>query len=535
MSSPAYPSTSNEAAEGPADLPETAGPARTFRGRSLEEILPRIREELGDDAVVLRRREGLAGGVGGFFQQRYVEVEAAPAITTGIDAVDDEPALPPLLDGASFLRHLDVAQGHPTALARRAGAGAKAGPTDEAAAGAAPVVAYGPGAAYGPTARRITQTPVAGSDRPAPATSAAPERITPMAFEASDPLTPTPTAASDPLAPPAPAVYAADVTGTVDDKPAPAPADGPRDFIPVELAIDVEPVRVTRTADRRRTGPTEPAAADPGPATVIAGAGSAVSGGVPIRPAVGRDVRGTVDADVTEYGLVARGLAPGLARDVVTDALLHGVPLDPARRADRAVRSTLARRVRGLDRRAAVSRIAIAGVPDSDRATVLALLAAAYADAGRSVLVIGSGDAAGLRRMLAAGPSVDLLGTDDAEAVASALRDGAHDVTLVDAPITDPADAEAIAVLADRLEAAGVEEVHVAIPAATLEPAVSDLLDALDPLEPDALALTRVDGAQRPGGPIGQAIVRDLPLSYLATGDAITLAEPTRVARMVLP
>ena len=41
---------------------------RTYRGSSLEEILPRIRAELGPDAVITRRREGLTGGVGGFFQ-----------------------------------------------------------------------------------------------------------------------------------------------------------------------------------------------------------------------------------------------------------------------------------------------------------------------------------------------------------------------------------------------------------------------------------------------------------------------------------
>lgn len=53
--------------------------ARTFRGRSLEAVLPRVREALGPDAIVLRRREGLAGGVGGFFQRPYVEVDARPA------------------------------------------------------------------------------------------------------------------------------------------------------------------------------------------------------------------------------------------------------------------------------------------------------------------------------------------------------------------------------------------------------------------------------------------------------------------------
>src|SRR4051812_18639255 len=49
---------------------------KTFRGRSLEELLPQIRAELGPDAIVLRRREGTAGGVGGFFSRPYVEVDA---------------------------------------------------------------------------------------------------------------------------------------------------------------------------------------------------------------------------------------------------------------------------------------------------------------------------------------------------------------------------------------------------------------------------------------------------------------------------
>src|SRR5262245_46263177 len=58
---------------------ETVTDVKTFRGRSLEEVLPQIRAELGADAIVVRRREGLAGGIGGFFQRSYVEVEARPA------------------------------------------------------------------------------------------------------------------------------------------------------------------------------------------------------------------------------------------------------------------------------------------------------------------------------------------------------------------------------------------------------------------------------------------------------------------------
>src|SRR4051812_32225650 len=52
---------------------------KTFRGLSLAEVEKKVRAELGDDAVVVRQREGLTGGVGGFFQRRLYEVEALPA------------------------------------------------------------------------------------------------------------------------------------------------------------------------------------------------------------------------------------------------------------------------------------------------------------------------------------------------------------------------------------------------------------------------------------------------------------------------
>ncbi len=59
----------------------------TYRGSDLDELLPKIREELGPDAIVIRQREGLDGGVAGFFQKRCVEVVARRA-TPGLDAYD---------------------------------------------------------------------------------------------------------------------------------------------------------------------------------------------------------------------------------------------------------------------------------------------------------------------------------------------------------------------------------------------------------------------------------------------------------------
>lgn len=77
----------------------------TFRGGSLEELLPRIREQLGPDAVIVRQREGLVGGVGGFFQKKCVEVEAR-AGGPGIDVYDEE-----AWDGADSARVLSPEEG----------------------------------------------------------------------------------------------------------------------------------------------------------------------------------------------------------------------------------------------------------------------------------------------------------------------------------------------------------------------------------------------------------------------------------------
>jgi flagellar biosynthesis GTPase FlhF len=49
---------------------------RTYQGTSLDELLPKIRAELGASAVITRRREGVTGGFAGFFGKRCVEVEA---------------------------------------------------------------------------------------------------------------------------------------------------------------------------------------------------------------------------------------------------------------------------------------------------------------------------------------------------------------------------------------------------------------------------------------------------------------------------
>jgi hypothetical protein len=65
-----------------------------YRGSTVDELIPRIQRELGSDAIILRRREGLAGGILGFFQRSFVEIEAIPG-GPRIDVYDEgegEPA-----------------------------------------------------------------------------------------------------------------------------------------------------------------------------------------------------------------------------------------------------------------------------------------------------------------------------------------------------------------------------------------------------------------------------------------------------------
>ena len=71
-----------------------AGLTRTYRGRSVEELIPQIQRDLGAEAIVVRRREGLTGGVLGFFQHAYVEIEAMPG-TPAVDVYDEDDSVAP--------------------------------------------------------------------------------------------------------------------------------------------------------------------------------------------------------------------------------------------------------------------------------------------------------------------------------------------------------------------------------------------------------------------------------------------------------
>jgi flagellar biosynthesis GTPase FlhF len=84
----------------PTESVREAGATRIYRGRTVEELIPKIQAELGADAIVVRREKGLTGGIAGFFQRPFVEIEAK-AGTPRVDLYDEDdaaPALPPAFE-----------------------------------------------------------------------------------------------------------------------------------------------------------------------------------------------------------------------------------------------------------------------------------------------------------------------------------------------------------------------------------------------------------------------------------------------------
>ena len=77
---------------------------KTYAGRSLAEIVPQIRDELGSGAVILKQRPIRTGGVGGFFAKTGIEVLAAegdPAEAGAVAAPASAPAAPAAPPSAS--------------------------------------------------------------------------------------------------------------------------------------------------------------------------------------------------------------------------------------------------------------------------------------------------------------------------------------------------------------------------------------------------------------------------------------------------
>jgi flagellar biosynthesis protein FlhF len=411
---------------------------KTFRGRTLEELLPKIRAELGADAIVLRRREGLAGGVGGFFQKSYVEVEARAALPDEqqLEARNDRATVEGLSSPA-IQALVDQAAPFADALARvQSTAGDRA---HEVLVAAATAAAPADAGLYGPQPNRV-------------------------AIEEAVPVAEGYVSAYEP---------------DEDDEEPAAPAT--------------------------RQGPGAP------------------------RPAT---------ADNAEQRLVAAGLSAGLAADIVSEAVAHGLPFAQPRNLKKLIRTTLARRLPVMaDLGGKARTLAFVGAGGAGKTSAAERLAAAYARADADVVVVslrsmdgGSGLASRLEPQ-----GVSVIAADTADQAARRLKGREVGLTIVDTPAAGLADHAAVARIAEDLRTLGVDEVHLALPATLSAAAADELAEALAPLGITHVALTHADQTARPGAAVELAVSGRKALSYVSTREEIAPLDPDVVAKQLLP
>ena len=459
---------------------------RTYRGRSLEELLPRVRAELGPDAVIVRQREGLTGGVGGFFQKRMVEIEAmgdppeadspggiaqgtippgeAGSRGFSVDVRDDSPATP------DFLEQLRGAQ----ARAEDFGDADGFGPS---AFGAGPFVAEG--AAHGFVPETFAE--------PAPT----PSTIDDDAWSdwAAENIPPGPAPAHQPL-----------VLEEVREVPWPGDAREPETnpFLPEAYA--------------RPVTPSPHAGHEPGVALVPQG-----------NPPPADLPRTPLPAEIVPLrdALVDRGLEAPIADAIVEEAVTHLLPFAGANAKPRAVLvDALARRIPVRPVGGAAGRvIAFVGPGGAGKTHLAGHLAGTYAQStGLPVACVAlRPDDAGAELALLLSPAgVPMqVASDAAGAAARVAERRADSLVLVDTPGVSPRSKSALRTLAAELKATGADEVVLAVPATMSLGAARELVAAGRRIGVSSLALTHSDETEHFGPAIAVAMETGLPFAFV--------------------
>jgi SRP54-type protein, GTPase domain len=516
-----------------------ASSTRVYRGRTVEELIPRIEADLGPDAIVVRRREGLTGGVLGFFQHPWVEIEATPG-SPGVDVYDEphsvEPPDPvgPEAPAAQPAAPSPAAPGAPPFAAPPGGV--------PAAYGAVPAPAPAPRAAqhaYAPAGTAAPSGPPAAGEElfeqpggsayvtaqlaalahatpaelrvatGAPVRSTAPGR-TPVTFAIPAPPTP----AAPPRRPPSPPPAR---TPAPTPPPAPPPqAPALHDLIPEQRGLPPGPIGPppadwpARALERR---------------TVQPGSHSRARAGV-------------------EKGLARYGVGEALAGELIDIAIAHVLPLAPRAGLAAAVRSTLAQRIPAAPPLAADgASIVLVGAGGSGKTTTCAALVSAYRSAGAlpaSFATLVWDEGAAEWRLLMSPQLREPAPVESARAVRSLRRARAGGLAVLDTPRISPSDRRAIRGLGRLLAQLDPDRVLLALPATLGRAAAAQLLGALGPLKADALVVTHADETDQIGVAIEAACRFGLAPEYMLSharggGWRLRRLDPAGLAAMVLP
>ncbi len=491
-----------------------------FRGRSLEDLLPQIRERLGPDAVVLRRRDGVTGGIAGFFQRRCIEVEAR-AGAPRVDTYDDLGS-----GGRGGEGFGDLGSGGSSGEAfGDLGSGGSSGEAfDDLGSGGPSGEAFGDlgsGSSWADaSAVRSEAAEAIDEGMRAPVVRALVASASPFADQLA-------VAEAQALLPATldPDVGAAEPADEREVGVAVGPAVEREVGVAVGSAVEREVGVAVGSAVEREVGVAIDLVAEPEAPVAVELAGR--------RPAA---------ADALEAALVEGGLSPALAAAVVAETVTHLLPFGTPRQLRRLVRRALARRVAVQPLRARGGAvIAFAGAGGVGKTLTVARLARAYATrSDQPVAVIALRPVDGGER-LAALLSPFEIPVDVAKTAAAARKliegAGPDALVLVDTTSVSPVDAAGVGELAADLAKLRAE-VQLCVPGTLGASAAHVLMEGFGPLKPAALAITHLDETLLAGAAIEPSMTGGPPLSLLAEGvsleGGLDVADPVAAVALLL-
>ncbi len=505
---------------------ETDGDIRVFRGRSIDELIPRIEAELGTDAIVVRRKRGLEGGIGGFFQRTFVEVEAKPG-TPRIDIYDEgmgESAMPSPQQPIPAVPRPNGAYVTDT-LATIAAAG-----THESAPGTRestpqpfpePAVASIPR----PSVQSTPEPAVMGIPRPSAQSTSEPvfKRAPELALQS----TPKPVVENPPL----PATNSAGAFQEL------TPDTFASALVEAEQALPESMPGAAHVPVATHTPvPTQDALGDEldlldrdmGELQISRPQATPV----PTVPQRGRARMGI------ERSMIGVGVSEELTTELIDAAIVHALPFAPRIGLAKAVHGAVVARIpRTPLLKARSATVAVIGPGGSGKTSCCAALLGAYRRAGAlpascaTITLIGERDEPAMLLSPQIMEPEAIASMRAKQALAQAREEG---LLLLDMPPLSPADRSTIRQMAGVLEALKPDRVVVALPATLGATAAAQLLEALRPLRATAMAITHADETDQIGVAIEAACQFGLAPDYLLDRSRVrgglTRIDPTHLA-----
>jgi flagellar biosynthesis GTPase FlhF len=531
------------------------GGVRTYRGRKLEDLIPQIRAELGPDAIILRQREGLMGGVGGFFAQKCVEVDAQAGPGRDRNQIDiydeDEP-----VNGWDDFSEDDLFDATPPPVAADpspiefpalpAPEEPVAPPLTPAAQDAAPapeVAIPGPEAASPalPTEAPSPALPTEAASPVLPTEGAAESFVTRLeqaaahvdidelvklvttgGLPATDQVAPAP----EPIVPPAP----------VAQPIAPPPVAEP--IAPAPVAAEPAPVAPVPAPIFEAPAPAPVAPVMPAPPV-----------SAPVPPAANPWVAKQAgdldpnDAQAVADELTSQGISDAWAHQLIVAAAAHRSPLAHGSLRD-AVRATLAATIPApAPLPATGAAIAFVGAGGAGKTRCAAALASAYAKGSTlaaSVVSLGSDDWGGDLKELLKGQNVWVMGAAVGPEAAPAVQHGRDGgLVVIDTAGVTPRDPAGVEALAGELRSLSLDAVYIAVPATFSVHAARKLVEGFAALGADGIAVTHADEADQLGIAAELAHISGMPVAYIHEGleldGALSAADPSSLAARLLP